>query len=222
MCYICWNVTVMQMIIYMKHGSFLVLFLVLSMALSCGVYAQDGSEKTPLPEFSLGIGSRFSSSPAFGSGFTQTVFPALRWQFDENWSLKAGALFTTSGSNNMPGMLYGGNEGLFGDNSTGRFMSTTLFAVGSYQLNPRLTITGGSWVERNTLEVRHDMAFPGKMTEDPMGLILGFDFKVSENFSFGAEFNYSRGYDPFSPFNMHHSPFGRYSSPFRYGPPGIW
>ncbi len=197
-------------ILDMKYRVFI--FLVALVVLTFG--GKLGAQENNSTDFSLGFGSSFSSSPFFGSGFTSTVAPSFRWQMNENLSLTAGTLFSTSGVNNM--------SGLFTENPAGRFFSTTVYALGSYQLNPRLSITGGTYVERNTLEVSNPRLNPDAFSQDPVGMIFGFDYKVSENFSFGAQFNYSRGYDPFSPFNMQHSPFGGYGSPFRYGAPGIW
>ena len=82
----------------------------------------------------------------------------------------------------------------------GRLFSNTVYAFGAYRLNPHLTITGGTWVENNNFG-----AFQPRMNDqafnlNPRGVMLGFDYKVSENFSFGAQFNMSGGYNPFSPF----------------------
>jgi hypothetical protein len=32
------------------------------------------------------------------------------------------------------------------------------------------------------------------------GMMIGMDYRISERFSFGAEINVSRGYNPFNPY----------------------
>ena len=184
-----------------------------------------GSLGLSSPEVSLGAGSSISSS-AFGNFLTTTLSPSLRWKSDGNFSLITGARLSGTNIGNMSGLftMNGQREGAYSlsEYPGGSFMSATVYAIGSYQVNPRLSISGGTWVEKNSFDPGYKVNNE-RFNREPMGMVFGFDYKVSENFSFGAGVNVSRGYDPFSPFNnFQHSPFGLYSDPFRQPHPAMW
>ena len=190
-------------------------FFVLMLHFSTPVNAQQGSGSSlfseyPVsgrsPQLGLQAGTAFTTGFNGVSMFSQSVAPSMNWDISRRFSLEVGTIFSTSqmhGSNPLfpytPHMAGGESIDVLSQN---RMFSNTFYAMGAYQVNPRLTLTGGAWMDRNQM---------GGMTMNPQafsmnahGATMGFDYRVTENFRFGAEVRMSSGYNPYNPFYNHH------------------
>jgi hypothetical protein len=157
------------------------------------------------PHFGVQFGSAVSTGFGNGPLFTQSIAPHLKFHNNQNFTLTLGSTISTS---NL-GAVSQFNSPMMPQ----RFMSTAIFALGAYELNPRLTLTGGTWVERNNLSYMQDQMNPQAFNLNAGGMMMGLDYRISENFSVGAEINVSRGQ---SPFNMYqHNPGSLHSNPFK-------
>ena len=187
-------------------GTFLVLFLTVSISLS----GQDGSSSlfsgeppvySSTPHFGMQVGSSFTSGLMGGSMFTHSLAPSVNWDVSRRFNLHIGTIFSSSMMNGMnhlfpytPHMAGGESLSMYQGQ---RLFSSTVYAVGSYQVSPRLTLIGGTWLEQNNM---HDMMMnPQAFDSRPKGGMFGFDYRITENLRFGAEFNISTGVNPFNP-----------------------
>ncbi len=211
--------------------------ILLALTVMCGspLAAQDGAEglfqdRAPVfpatPYLSLDIGSRFMTAGPAGNMFTNTIAPRLNWDVSNDLQLNIGTIFTSARSGTMQGMLLldqpmaGGEQILPG--TGGHFFSTTVYAFGTYQVSPRLSLTGGTWVERTNYDLQDTPFNQQGFQQNPRGMMLGLDYKVSENVRFGAEVGFSKGFDPYAPVNFHQSPFGGYHNPMPFYRRGRW
>jgi hypothetical protein len=151
------------------------------------------------PTFGMQMGSSFSTGFAGTGIFSQSIAPHLQFNPGKNFTLIAGSVLSTSSFGGTSSIMQGGND---------RFLSTTVYALGAYQVNPLLTLTGGAWGERNNLNqmMQGPQMNPQAFNLNAGGMMMGLDFKITENLRFGAEVNVSRGANPFSPYNSY-SPF---------------
>lgn len=162
----------------------------------------------PTPQFGLEAGTAFGTAGSGTSLFMHSLAPNLSWDISKDFQFVAGTIFTSS---RMNGLLphydnsFTGNA-LFGDQST-LMQSTTVYAFGVYQLNQRLSISGGTWFERSHFDMQGSSMNPYANQQNPQGLMLGLDYQVNENLRFGFEINASRGVSPFYPTSFQHSPF---------------
>lgn len=149
----------------------------------------------PRPAFGMQIGSAFSTGFG-GNVFTQSFAPHLQFQPAQNFSLTVGTIFSTSSfAGAQPMMNFTGAE------MPDRFLSSTVYAFGAYQVNPRLTITGGAWTERNNMNMMQNQMNPQAFDMNARGMMMGMDLRITENLRFGAEVSISRGYNPFNPYS---------------------
>lgn len=171
------------------------------------------------PHFGLQVGSSFSHMGSFGNMFTQSIAPAMNWEMSERFSLQVGTVLSTSRMNGLipyEGHFSGGQ--LFTPDAASRFNSMTIYAFGAYKLNPRLTISGGTWMEQSGFSFAESFQQSGN-AYNPQGMMLGLDYRVNENLRFGFEVSMSRGYNPYIPGFYQHpvfpagfnrNPFSRY------------
>jgi hypothetical protein len=185
-------------------------FLVLFLTVSISLLAQEGSsslftggypEYSSTPYWGLQVGSAFSSGLRGGNMFTHSVAPSLNWDVSRRFNLHVGTIFSSSVMNGInPFFPY--TSHMAGGESINTFhgqriFSSTVYAAGSYQVNPRLTLIGGTWIEQNNM--RDILMNPQAFDSRPRGGMFGFDYRVTDNFRIGAEFNVSSGFNPFNP-----------------------
>ncbi len=160
------------------------------------------------PAFGMQMGSTFSTGFG-GSMFTQSFAPHLQFRPGQNFSLMVGTIFSTSNISGVAPMFMN----VSGAEMPDRFLSNTMYAFGAYQLNPRLTITGGAWTEQNNFNMMHNQMNPQAFDMNARGMMMGMDLRITENLRFGAEVSFSRGHNPFNPYSRG---AGHYSSnPFQ-------
>jgi len=158
----------------------------------------------PKIDFGLQLGSSFTTAFGGGSLFSQSLAPHFQWNPAKRFTLVVGSVFSTGqfsgvGSLLPFGMVSVADAGMMPQ----RLFSGSIYAMGAYQLNERLTLTGGTWFERNNLQLAQPQMNPQAFNMSPRGMVVGFDYRVTENFRFGAQLNVSQGYNPFNPFNQH-------------------
>ncbi len=160
------------------------------------------------PHFGLEVGTAFGTAGSGTSIFSHRLAPSLSWDIGKDFQLVAGTIFTSASVNGfMP--QYGsslGGQNMFGNHAM-RLQSTTVYAFGVYQLNPRISISGGTWFERSHFDMPESFLNPYFSQKNPQGMMLGLDYRVNENLRFGFEVNASRGVSPFYPTSFQHSPF---------------
>lgn len=188
--------------------------ILLLLAVSCPAGAQgidDGLLKretafSPSPQFRMQFGTAFTTGGYGGSLFTNTISPHLGLDVNKNFHLEVGTIFSSS-------QIRGGATiapfGLASDhrqtqNLQGqRMFSATVYAHGSYKVNSRLSLTGGTWVERRDMGGYDQQMNPMAFETNPRGMMFGFDYKVNDNLRFGAEINMSSGVNSLNPLHQH-------------------
>lgn len=171
--------------------------------------AESSGQALLSPQFMLGTGTSLTTGGSAFNMFSNWVTPRLSWDTGNQFQLEVGTILSTT---RMDGTAFStGTQrqeaGMvaFGDGT--RVSRGTFYALGTYQVNPRLSITGGTWVERSGFDMADTPVQGYNYQQNPKGMMLGFDYEVTENFRFGAEINVSGGQNPFSPRGFGHSPF---------------
>ncbi len=174
------------------------------------------------PAFGLQMGSSFVFGSPIGGFRTHSLAPSLNWTVNRKLGLEIGSFFSLMHAGTGREMFpisphMAGGESLARFEGT-RLWSNTLYARGSYQLSPSLTLTGTGWMENH--QFMQMQMNPFAFDAGSRGMMLGFDYQVSGSLRFGAEFGVSRGQSPFNPFgfgptgaNAFHSPFPFHTSP---------
>jgi hypothetical protein len=169
----------------MKSKLLLLVVLVLSCSIvftqsNPGFLSPDGQLLNTNQKFKFGFqaGTSFSS---FGNGFSMfsnQISPHLSYQVNPKFSLEIGT--TISNYNTGNSAVYS----LTGDPMPASFMGVSGYVAGRYLLSERLTISGSVYRESSVM--------PG-LSVNPaafeflnQGMAVGFDYKISDKFSFGA------------------------------------
>lgn len=173
-----------------------------------GLLSDDYSFMNTSPQFGMQMGTSFATGFGGAGFFSQSFAPHLQFRPGQNLAITVGTVFST-------GSFAGGNPfvGAQGEMMPDRMFSNTIYALGAYQLNPRVVITGGAWTERNNL---NQMMFqpemnPQAFNRNAHGMMIGVDYRITENFSFGAEVRMSQGGGYHNPFMYQQGPFQRRS-----------
>jgi hypothetical protein len=179
-----------------------------------GLFSNNATSSSP--RFGMQVGSSFSTGFAGSGMFSQSIAPHLTLKPGKNFNIIAGSVLSTSS-------FSGGSPFMSGGAAPNRFYSTTVYALGAYQLNPRVTLTGGAWGERNNMNA---MMFGSQMgpqmnpqafNMNAGGVMVGLDYRITEKISFGAEINLSRGPNPFNPY-MNHNPYNNHNPFYKRNP----
>jgi len=175
------------------------------------------------PQFGMQFGSVLSTTGGFGNSFSSSIAPKFNLGITKDFHLEVGTIISSTRFNGvMPfyGVQPNGNEASLFNQSSG-MLSATMFAFGVYQVNPRLSISGGTWLERTHFDMTETAMNPYAFDKNPRGMMLGLDYKVTENLRFGFEVSTFSGVSPLAPGIYQHSAFpGTYNNrdPFsRYG-----
>lgn len=161
------------------------------------------------PQFGFQAGSVFSTAGSSGNMFTNSLTPRLNFGISKDFHLEVGTIFSSTRFNGFTpyyGMHPQGSESMLIDRQSGVF-SATMYAFGAYQLNPRLTVSGGTWFERSSFDMSQNTMNPYQFSQNPRGMMLGLDYKVTENLRFGVEVSASSGVSPMTPGLFQHSAF---------------
>jgi len=174
------------------------------------------------PHFGLELGTSVMTGFGSGSVFSQTVSPRFQFNPNQRFSLVVGSVFSgsqLSGHFGMPTFGMGTSPGQSMAAQPNMF-SAMFYAAGTYHVNERLSISGAGWVERNNLQKFQLQMNPQAFNLNPRGVMVGFDYRISPSFSFGAQINVHQGFNPFSPL---HGPSGLQGGFFPRSPfhPGL-
>ncbi len=173
------------------------------------LFATPGFAQFNTPQFGMQFGSSFTTAGASGSLFSNSIAPRLNMDVGKDFHLEVGTIFTTSRFNGVAqgyGMHAYGSESLLFDQPSGMNSATT-YAFGVYRLNPKLSISGGTWFERTSFDMSETTMNPYAMSYNPRGMMLGLDYKVTENLRFGVEVSASSGVSPMTHGLYQHSAF---------------
>ncbi|MFP4468707.1 MAG: hypothetical protein ACLFN2_07045 [Bacteroidales bacterium] len=194
---------------------FATLLILLLLAVSSPACAQGNDEGllkretafSPSPQFGMQFGTAFTTGGYGGSMFTNTISPHLGLDVSKNFHLEVGTIVSSSqirGGGTIAPFGLANNHGQMQNLQGQRMFSTTIYAYGSYKVNSRLSLTGGTWVERRDMDEYGQQMNPMAFDTNPRGMMFGFDYKVNDNMRFGAEINMSSGVNPFNPLDQHH------------------
>ncbi len=170
-----------------------------------GLLSGEYSLLSQQPNFGLQMGTSFSSGFGGGSLFSQSISPYMQLQPGQNFSLMVGTTFTTGQFSGVQPL-----QSSLGAEMPQRMNSAVVYAMGAYQVNQKLTITGGAWTERNNMNLVQEPQMNSQaFNNNARGMMLGMDYQINDKMSFGAEVNISTGHNPFNPYS---------SNPFRSNP----
>ncbi len=161
--------------------------------------------------YDLRLGSSFTTGFGSGSFHTHSIAPSVNWAASERFTVLAGTLFTYSA---FPGLQQNTMIGGFDNTYEQSFLSDNIYSnltytLGFYRVSENLTFMGGAYFESSNLGQNAEMN-PEAFNFNAKGMIMGFDYKISDKMRIGAEFNFRSGH---SPYYYHFSP---YSSPGFY------
>ncbi|MCF8304207.1 MAG: hypothetical protein K9I94_13100 [Bacteroidales bacterium] len=160
-------------------------------------------------DFNLQMGTSIGSYGGGGSVLSSYVAPSFNFDATPKLDIKAGALIM---NNNFSGF----QQSPFMSQSMGLNQNMTdsyLYVQGDYQLNEKLTLSGGAIKKVNTYNYQQKMN-PLAKNYDYSAYNIGMRYKVNDNAHIEAQFNLIKGNPYQTPFNNYASPFGHYSSPF--------
>jgi len=146
--------------------------------------------------FGMEMGTTVGLSSGNGSLFGVYVSPQVRYRVSPKFNVNFGA--TMSNSNFINFLSPYGFEGTarFDNNIT----QTFLYAEGQYQVNNRLIINAKGYKE--IYRFNEPQINPRALDLDGGGVAFGFEYKVTDNFHFGAEVSMRKGNTPYNPYSI--------------------
>jgi hypothetical protein len=195
----------------MQKGLF---FLFLTIAFPVSIYTQDiqpdtdpnqleiisGNDQPVDPksslkdrtDFDIEVGTSFSFSPGNYYGPSYYAAPSFSYRLSPRFFLTTGVGLEYS-------TFYPVNRPAEPDNML-PMTRAFLFARGSYYLTPRFIVNGT--VYKNMMDSPRHANYNNRMNYSAQGMSIGFQYKVSDSFSFGVQMNMQNGYyqnDPLIP-----------------------
>ncbi len=171
-------------------------------------------------DYSLSVGSQFTSTSGYGSGLSSYVSPSVSYNVSKRFRLGGGITYINTNlfdvrswyaSEKTPGI-------------SGNFSTGIVYVNGTYLAGDRLTISGSAF-----------KAFPISDTPLPYnpynpisgngahGMNLNVDYKIGENFHIQAGFGYSSGVNPYYGNSFYQQPFQQgFGQGFGFGNPYHW
>ncbi len=214
----------MMLIMHKKHftGIFLVLLCLSFNGNAQGLFSNSpvrgaGLLTESLPDntnFSLEVGSGFTSFSSGTSVFGNFISPMLEYDVSPSFSIVAGGSFSFNQYSNLPQSLVVNSSGTPVQQG---LTDHSLFLSGRYMINDNLFMTGSVYNEQGHIPLVMNQRM---MDYSARGMTMGLEYKVSGNLRFGAEIGVNRSnnpyhlYSPFAgPFNSRHR-----GSPYRISP----
>jgi hypothetical protein len=143
-------------------------------------------------DFDLEVGTSFSFSPGNYYGPSYYVSPSFSYKVSPRFYLSTGVGLQYS-------TFYPVNRPADADNML-PMTRAYLYARGSYYLTPRLVVNGT--VYKSMMDAPRHSNYANQMRYNAQGMSIGFQYKVSDSFSFGVQMNMQNGYyqhDPLIP-----------------------
>ncbi|MEA3504529.1 MAG: hypothetical protein U9R32_04955 [Bacteroidota bacterium] len=143
--------------------------------------------------FHLTVGTSFSSFSGYGNGFSTFAMPTMDYNFNNNFSINAGFMMINNQMHNTPYYSFAERDI---NSFSGNINQSIFFASGTYQINKKLTILGSAYKQISN-KAPSQQVNPQAFNFDNKGMSVGFQYKLSENASFGAEIRTSNGLNPY-------------------------
>ena len=157
--------------------------------------------------YSLSLGSEFSSFSGSGSGFSSWITPSV--SYNVNKRLKLGGGISVINSNYFNVRPWFASEST--DSRSGNFTNAAIFVNGEYLVNDRLSVFGSAFkVFPVTKEPLPYNPFNPISAKGAQGVDLNIGYRIGRNFYIQAGFRYSDGLSPYQS-----DPFSR--DPFKHG-----
>ncbi len=141
------------------------------------------------------MGTSFSVGSGGGSLFGVYVAPHVSYKVSPKFRLNFGAMIRNSNFINYYNPYGFESISRFDNNIT----QTFVYVEGEYLVNDRLLIHARGYKE--IARFNEPNINPGALGLDNGGVAVGFDYKVSDNFHFGAEVSVHKGNTPYNPYN---------------------
>ena len=190
--------------------------------------AKDESDKVIRPpkrfQTNWTIGTSFTTSSGFGSGFSTYISPTLSYRVSPRFTVRGGvSLSNTTLFNYRPWYSIEPSQQF-----NANFTKAVLWVQGSYMVTDRLMISGAGFKEFTLTD--DSPAYNPFTINNPYGVYLNATYKINDRMFIQAGFGYTRDqmpyrgspmYDP-SPFSrgsFHQMPFRNdpfYNDPFRW------
>ncbi len=161
------------------------------------------------------MGTSFGVGSDGGSMFGVYAAPHISYKVSPRFRVNFGAMVRNSNFINYYNPYFPGYpeySRTFDSNIT----QTFVYAEGQYLVNPNLMVNAKVYKEVSVFD--EPKMNPRALDLDGGGMSVGFNYRVNDNFSFGAEFGYNKGrspYNPYYPGSYGTNPFGIPSmSPF--------
>ncbi len=166
-----------------------------------------GFNQNPNLDVGFSAGTSFSSFGRGFSMFSNHISPHFLYRVSPNFSLEIGTTFSKYNSGNVSLFPLSGNP------LASSFTGVSGYVTGKYMQSDKLMIFGSVFRESSVLPVRS--VNPAAFEFLNQGAMVGFEYKVNDRFSFGAEFQMSHTTNPWGGSSFQNRHFHR--SPF-YGP----
>lgn len=147
---------------------------------------------TKAKRFQLGmeVGTSVGTSLGNGAVWNRYASPYLSYRLSPKWRLNAGTLLMNS---QVMSSSYAGKEYGFSGNTN--YFQSFVYAQGQYQVNDRLRLTGTAFYE--TSRFTGPRMNPQATNFNAKGMSMHAEFKITDNFSFGAGASFSNGSNPY-------------------------
>jgi hypothetical protein len=155
----------------------------------------------------LEMGTTFGLSSGAATLFGVYTAPHVSYKVSDRWRLNFGARIQNTNFLNYysPFNPYFPE---FTQTFENNITQTLLYVESEYMLHPRLMISTRAFKEVSVFD--QPQVNPRVLDLNSEGVSVGFNYRLTENLHFGAEFGYSKGRNPYNPFfNPMHGFSGR-------------
>jgi long-subunit fatty acid transport protein len=161
------------------------------------------TELSPL-NFNLALQTGFQVIPGDNKGvFFQSINPEIEHTLSQNISIFAGVQQTWIQNLNHFSRTQEGELSMAKTNAS----YSLFYAGGSYQVNPRLRLSGVAWKQFDQKSILEKK--PLAPNFDAKGFQLYMNYRISDKVHINASFNYEQGSNLlFNSFHQPYSPFG--------------
>lgn len=137
------------------------------------------------------LGTQFSGSSYYGTGLTTFISPSISYNVSPRFSVRGGlTISNTSLFNYRPWYAVEGTSPF-----DANFSKALIYLEGTYRITERLTISGAGFKEF-TIADNSPINNPFSKNE-PYGIYLNAQYKITERAFFQVGFGYTKGYSPY-------------------------
>ncbi len=146
------------------------------------------------------MGTTFGVASGGNNLFGMYVAPHISYKVSPRFRVNFGVRVQNSNFITYPGIYnpyYPEYTQTFDNNIT----QTFLYAEGQYLVHPNLMINAKVYKEISAFD--EPKVNPRALDLNSSGMSVGFDYKVTDNFHFGAQIGYNKGRRPYDPLLLH-------------------